>query len=545
MRHLTVTCALLGAIVLFGQTAGIAQVGRTTANIPLAEIHNREILVELDSARSAKSVSAFCADKGVSYLRSLPLSYTTYQIVRVPDGADYHAVLKQLENDPQVKCAGPNVIKHVSTTLLNDPLLLNEAPEVSQALDDPYVKNNQWALHLTGALQAWDVTTGSPNVIVAVLDTGINFGQEDLVNRLWTNTGEVAGNSTDDDSNGFIDDIHGFDFEGWSTASSSGGDSNPEDPSGDFISHGTATASIIAAQGNNNLGLSGVAGGDAASNGARLMICRVGTNSNITVDAEIGAIDYAIENGARIISMSFGGYTGGAPEENAINRAWAANVLPIAAAGNIGAGNESGGDWLVDLPAGFDNCMAVGATTIFNTQSVTSSTQIIAETLAGYSKTGPEMDICAPGTHIIAAANSSNEYTATAVGSHQFTGTSAATPLVSGLAALILSAHPSYGAQQVRDILEDTSVDLGTSGADEQYGKGRIDMAVALDAGIPGVKQGDTNDDGSVNAADLTEIQNRFGARTGDGNFLARVDCNGDGVIDELDVFVVGRKFGS
>jgi subtilisin family serine protease len=511
-------------------------VAKSAALPPLSEIKDRQILVEVDLSRGAKAASAVCASHNVKQISALPLSYTTYQIVQVPAGRDYYATLAALQRDPAVKSAGPNVIKHASSTLLNDPLLLNGAANLAAGLADPGVKNDEWGLLLTGAPDAWDITTGDPGVIVAVLDTGINFEQEDIVHRYWKNPDEIAGNGVDDDHNGFIDDTRGFDFNG--RVGDVGGDNDPTDPSGEALSHGMCTASIIAAEGNNGKGMAGVAGGRSQATGIRLMVLRVGTESTISVDSEIGAIDYAIQNGARVISMSFGGFTGGAPEEDAINRAWNAGVLPVAAAGNIGAGNQQGGVWLVDLPAGFDNCLAVSATTIFNSQAVGSSTHIIPETLANYSKSGPEVDIAAPGTHIIGALNSTTGYTDSG---QQFTGTSAATPLVAGLAGLVLSKNPSLSVSGLRQVIESTAEDLGAAGRDDDFGNGRINMAsaVAIASG-----SGDTNGDGVVNEQDLQLIISHFGAKRGDANYADRIDANGDGVIDELDVFKVGRNFG-
>lgn len=537
----TLLAALLalssGLVLTSGATTGPAR-ATDWLRVPLSQVNDREIVLEL---KGAKSASAVCQQHGVAQKRTRSLSRGAIQVVRVPDGQDYHAALARLAADPAVAAAGPNVIKRASEFVPNDPLFLGAADNTTEGLQDPAAKNNQWALLQIGAHDAWDITKGESSIIVAVIDTGVNLDHEDLQGRLWVNSDEIAGNSTDDDGNGFVDDRSGWDFSTWDEGTQSGGDSDPTDPSGQVVSHGTATSSIVGARGNNGLGITGVAGGDSSSNGCRVMTLRVGTDSNITVDAEIGAIDYAIDNGAKIISMSFGGASGGPPEEAAINRAWNAGLLVLAAAGNIGQGNEDGsGNPLVDLPAGFANCMAVGATTVFSSQGVTGSTSIIPETLANYSKTGPELDICAPGTHIMACANEVSGYTNTL--SRQFTGTSAATPVVAGAAALVWSATPSLTNAQVRSALESSAVDLGAAGKDEDYGSGRVDVLAALPA--PAGKAGDTDGDGDIDDNDVNQIVARFGAHTGDANYDAKADCNNDGVIDELDLFVVGRQYG-
>ncbi len=552
MRKIVFAAALAAAL---GASTGLhidsasAQATRYTARLKDSQVHQRQLLVQLDTSRGTKSVSALAKSTGLRHVSSMKLSYATYEIMQVPAGQDYMSALRALENNPAVLSVGPNVIKTVSEFVPNDPLFLNGAADTAAGLEEPAVKNDQWGLLHTGAQDAWDLNKGESDVVVAVLDTGINFSAEDLVNRLWTNPGEIAGNDIDDDSNGFVDDVHGYDFQTYDLSTSSGGDEDPTDTQGGIVSHGTATSSIVAAQGNNGVGIMGVAGGSTQATGARIMVCRLGTDDNIPVAAEIAALDYARQNGAQIVSMSFGGASGGAPEEDAINRCWnnGNGVLVIAAAGNIGAGNEDGqGNPLIDLPAGFANCLAVGATTIFSTQTVSGSTNIVSETVAGYSKTGPELDIMAPGTHIMAASNSANEYT-NSLG-RQFTGTSAATPMVAGLAALMISAAPDSGpnptAAELRASLIANAVDLGPAGRDDTYGNGRINMLGSV-LDFAGGKEGDTNGDNVVNEADLDQIRARFGARTGDSNYDKKADANNDGVIDELDVFVVGRKFGS
>lgn len=552
MKHPFVGLVIVAVAITMGAGSAPAGAEKTTGLlVPMSEIHDRQILVELATVSTSKSVSAFCTSKQLSLVRTMPLSYATYQIIRVPEGQDYHQVLSDLQNDPQVKAVGPNVIKHTSQLIPDDPLFFNGALDAETALKSPAAKNNQYSLILTGAHRAWDVTTGNPNVIVAVLDTGSRFTHEDLKNRFWINEGEILDNGLDDDSNGYVDDIKGYDFEGWSVSSGTGGDNNPADPTPSSGSHGTSTSSIIGAEGNNGLGISGVAGGNSPETGIRLMICRVGTNTSITVDAEIGAIDYAIANGARVISMSFGGVSGGPIEEDAINRAWDAGVFVVAASGNVGVGNQTndGGEtvWLVDLPAGFANCVAVGATTIFSSQSVSGSTQVVDEVEASYSKGGPELDFAAPGTHILACTNGDDAYTNKI--NMQFTGTSAATPLVAGLAALIYSkdydedGDIDWTPDEVKNIMISSALDLGPAGFDNQYGYGRIQMDLALGVLPPAPKNGDANDDGVVDLADVQVIIDNFGARLGDPNYSLAADTNHDNVIDELDLLEVARNF--
>lgn len=440
----------------------------------------------------------------------------TIEGIAVPDAVDL------LKNDPRVDYIEPDYIVHADDLFPNDPRF-----------------SELWGLHNTGqtggtsdadidAPEAWSLETGG-EVLVGVIDTGVDWHHPDLAANIYTNPGEIPANGVDDDGNGYIDDVHGWDF--------ADGDSNPTDSVSTTLSHGEACASIIAAQGGNHAGMMGAAGGTSPSTGVRIMALRVGTEDNIPVSAEIAALDYARTNGARVATMSFGGPTGGTIEEDAINRAWNDGLYVLAAGGNVGAGN---GD-LIDLPAGFNNCVAVGATTIFSTQFVGPSTNVILETHAGYSKTGPELEICAPGTHVIAARNSTTGYTDSG---EQFTGTSAATPLVAGLAALLFSAKSGLTNVQVRAAINNTAVDLGDSGRDEIFGYGRIDMYEALLSVAGTALHGDTNGNGVVDENDVQPIIAHFGARSGQAGYVASVDANGDGVIDELDLFTVGRNFG-
>ncbi len=556
---LVIMLALLLAFSGSTQRVNAQSPDRSTAILPAqSQIHDRQILVELDPSRAAKSTSAWFANKGVSQVDSLPLSYAEYRIVRVPEGQDYAAAYQQLASDPSVLSIAPNVIKHVSEFIPNDPLFLGTASDVAGGLasgaGSPAL-SNQWGLLLSGAQDAWDVTTGKNSIVVAVLDTGAKLDHEDLQNRLWNNPGEAL-DGADTDGNGFVDDVHGYDFQGYSLpvggGVGSGGDGDPTDQEATnidttFDSHGTSTASIVAGQTNNGTGMSGVAGGSTPSGGVRLMICRVGTASTISLAAEIGAIDYAVSNGAHVITMSFGGETGGDPEENAIDRAWNAGVYVCAAAGNYPQGAAAG----VDLPAGFANCVAVGATTIFSPDSVTvgPGAQVVAEYRPSYSKTGPEVEISAPGTRIVSAAwGGGNAVTDGYMDSfqHQFTGTSAATPVVAGLAALLYSVLPDPEAtdanQIVRDRINQTALDLGPAGRDEQFGFGRIRMGEALAAYAVG-KPGDANGDGFVDETDLALIIANYGKRSTDSGFTTKMDLNGDGVIDELDVLEIGKYY--
>ena len=508
-------------------------------------VHNNEIIVKLKAGRTASSLKSVSA-KAVAKVAPMELSQRRLEIVRLHPGEDVWQFAEQLNASGMVEYAYPNVIKRVSTLaeleagnpfIPNDPLFLGAGNDtLRDAWEHPY--NNQWALLYTNAPLAWKHATGSPSVIVAVIDTGLKFGSPELAGRLWVNTGEIPDNGVDDDGNGWVDDVNGYDFAGYDPGEGNYGDGDPSDPQDASHSHGTFVAGVIAAATNNGEGLAGIAGGGPHGSGVRVMILRVGTSDSISVAAEIAALDYAVAHGAKVINMSFGGPTGGPPEENAVSDAWTHGAVIAAAAGNIGYGNPSG----IDLPAGFPDAICVGATTIFGARTVMPGTPIIDETVGDYSKQGPEMELSAPGTHVMTLWGASG-YTTQA--SRQFTGTSAATPMVAGFAALIASANPGMTNQQIRALMRQSVVDLGTAGRDDAFGFGRIDMAKAFEQPPPPPElAGDANADGVVNALDLQEIINRYGAKTGEANYTEHADCNGDGVIDELDIFEIGLNWG-
>lgn len=508
-------------------------------------VHNNEIIVKLKPGRTASSLKSVSA-KAVAAVGAMQLSERRLEIVRLHAGEDVWEFTEQLNESGLVEYAYPNVIKRVSTLaeleagdpfIPNDPLFFGSGNETLQeAWENP--RNNQWALLYTNAPLAWKHSTGSPSVIVAVIDTGLKFGAPELEGKLWVNTGETPDNGVDDDANGWVDDVNGYDFTGYDPSEGNYGDGDPTDPQDVAHAHGTWVAGVIGATTNNGEGIAGVAGGGPHGTGVRLMILRVGTDSDISVAAEIAALDYAVTHGAKVVNMSFGGPTGGAPEENAVRDAWERGAVIAAASGNIPYGNPGG----IDLPAGFDDAICVGATTIFGARTVWPETAIIAETVGDYSKQGPEMELAAPGTHVMTLWGTSG-YTTRA--SWQFTGTSAATPLVSGFAALIASANPGLTNQQIRTLMRQCVVDLGDSGFDQAFGYGRIDMAKAFGEEVPPPElSGDANGDGVVNALDLQEIKDRYGAKRGESNYTEDADCNGDGVIDELDIFEVGLNWG-
>ncbi len=347
--------------------------------------------------------------------------------LRVPQGR-LPAALSQLQADPRVAWAEPNYLIYPDFTP-NDPLYASCQAQPS------YPCGYLIPLQME---DAWEVTTGRPDVIIAVVDTGVAMNHPDLADGIWTNPGEIPDNGLDDDGNGFIDDVHGWDFA-----------DEDNDPSDDY-GHGTHVAGIVAARINNNQGIAGMAGG------ATIMPIDVFRGGIGTYADLIQAIVYATDNGADVINMSLGALSYSRGEEAAVEYAWRRGVVLVAAAGNNG--NNA---W--HYPAAHEHVIGVAATNA-------------ADQRVGFSSFGPFVSVSAPG-YAILSSFPGGQY-------RSMSGTSMATPHVSGLAALILSRNPTLTNAQVRSIIETTADDLGAPDWDPYYGFGRINAARAL-AAVP------------------------------------------------------------
>jgi len=304
-----------------------------------------------------------------------------------------------------------------------------------------------WSVERVGAPAAWDMTTGSSEVVVAVIDSGIDASTPDLAGALWTNKDEIAANGIDDDGNGYVDDIHGWDFR----------DDDASSLHGTTIHwHGTFVAGLIAARPDSNEA-TGVAP-DIRVMDLRFLDSR---NQFYGRDWEMfaQAIDYAVANGADIINLSI--YCNGVPPtalEQAILRAHAAGVLIVGIAGNNGCNR-------VCYPGCYPSVIAVSATNRENS-------------LASFSNYGSHVTVCAPGDSVISLYPGGE----IAEGS----GTSFAAPHVSAALALILSWNPSLSPEEVLACLTNSATDLGALGSDIEYGSGLINAGSAVASAISG-----------------------------------------------------------
>lgn len=340
--------------------------------------------------------------------------------------------------------------------------------------DDPRV-DELWFLPKISAPAAWDLQKTSPQVIVAVVDTGIFRGHEDLEGRIWTNTGEIPGNGIDDDNNGYVDDIHGWDFY-----------NNDADPSADLVAvdqflpfciahptkkhyeaHATHVAGTIGAAGNNAKGITGI------SWDVRIMPLKFlgGTCGGGSTSDAIEAIEYAIANGATIINNSWGGGQFSAFLRDALQEASDADILIICAAGNTATNNDSEPRY----PSSYnvDNIISVAATAP-------------SDSLASFSCFGATtVDLAAPGTAILSTIPLGDETsTSPTSGYAAFQGTSMATPVVSGSAALVAAKFPGLSANEIKSLLLGT-VDKVEALEGKVITGGRLNLGAALDPPLP------------------------------------------------------------
>jgi thermitase len=316
--------------------------------------------------------------------------------------------------------------------------------------NDPRI-SEQWSLAKVNAGAAWDTAIGSRNVTVAVIDTGIDHTHADLKDNMWKNTAEVAGNNVDDDNNGYVDDTVGWDFKD--------NDKDPQDlTSSQNPGHGTHCAGIVGATGNNGVGISGMA------QQVSLMALRfIGPDGSGDLMGAIKSIDYAIASKADIISASWGAKipeSQATPLVEAIGRTNAAGIIFIAAAANDGANNDVTS--MFPANANFPNMIAVAA----------SDSSDAKPSWSNYGKA--KVAIASPGADILSSVPNGNY--------SKLSGTSMATPMVAGLAAVLQSEAKAAGnplsGPELRSLMQAT----GAKVAIETACNCRIDANAAVNA---------------------------------------------------------------
>ncbi|KAA3617761.1 MAG: T9SS C-terminal target domain-containing protein [Calditrichaeota bacterium] len=328
------------------------------------------------------------------------------------------------------------------------------------------LSGQQWYLDKIDVKGAWQITQGKPDIIVGVIDTGIDYLHPDLIESLWINSQEDLNgngqldeddlNNIDDDGNGFVDDVIGWDFTDAPRFADGGDFQDPDnEPMDEFgTGHGTQVAGIISAKANNVTGIAGVAPG------VKVMNLRAGTASGYLEEDDVArAILYAVENGARIINMSFGDTALSRFLRDIIHFANEQDVIIVASAGNSATDQ-------VHYPSGLIETISVGASTE-------------DDGLAGFSNFGNTIDLVAPGSDILS----------TAVGGsyNSVNGTSFSAPIVSAVSALLLSNNPDISSDQIRNILKSSAQDILFLGWDNYSGAGRVSASHALNIPHGGV----------------------------------------------------------
>lgn len=347
---------------------------------------------------------------------------------------DVETIIQELSLRPEIEYA-EKVPLCVTSYTTNDP-------------QGPTYSSNQWFLNTIGAQNAWNVfnstSNGTSTITVAVVDNAIARTHPDLSANIWTNTGEIAGNSIDDDGNGYIDDVNGYDV---------GDNDNSVLPPNTSWSHGTHCSGIVGARNDNGVGISSI------GHNVKIIPVKATANSagsNAVTNGYDGII-YAARCGAKVISLSWGGTGSSSTDQSVINYAWGKGCVIIAAAANDGNN-------ILHYPAAYNNVYAVANTTQTDTKNSSSCY-------------GTWVDISAPGTNIFSTVPNT--------GYNYLTGTSMACPLVAGLAGLMLSKNPYMTPTQVLNCISTTAANIYTIAANSTYapnqlGAGRIQAYQAM-----------------------------------------------------------------
>ncbi len=340
--------------------------------------------------------------------------------------------------------------------------------------NDPDYSKQQKIWQQIGAEKAWDYTTGSNQVTVAIVDTGADIWHGDLKNNIWTNPYEISDNGYDDDGNGLVDDVHGWNFIENSNDIRTSVFDNTDDP--DAINHGTVIAGLIGAVGDN--GQDGV----GLSWKVKIMPLRAiasdGSGSYVQV---IEAVRYAIDNGADVISLSMVGFNDDISLKKILREAYDAGIVVVAAAGN----DQRSGNGNLNNIRHYPICMDVDSAEnwILGVSSVDENDQ-----LSKFSNYGNCVDLFAPGQNIFSTQRYSPVYGYNKEFDGPWKGTSFSVPLVAGAAALIKSLRPDWSAKDIINNLLKNSDDIQSKNLDfpNDVGFGRLNIGRAAESALDG-----------------------------------------------------------
>ncbi len=386
---------------------------------------------------------------------TVPLGFGLHQLELKP-GVSIESMLQTYRNDTNVLYAEPDYRVRVAS-VPNDALF-----------------GDQWDMHNTGQLggvadadidapEAWDLSTGTGSTVVAVIDTGVDYLHPDLAPNIWTNPGEVPGDGIDNDNNGYVDDVHGYDFF-----------NDDGDPLDDH-NHGTHVAGTIGARGNNSVGVAGV------NWDVQIMAVKfLGADGSGSTSDAIAAVRYAVDNGAQISNNSWGGDPYSQALYDAIADARDQGHIFVAAAGNgnfIGLGVDNDATPFYPASYDLDNIVAVAATDR-NDQ------------IAIFSNFGStSVDVGAPGVDILS--------TLPGGGYGNSSGTSMAAPHVAGALSLVRDFDPSLTPQQIVDRVLLSADPIQALDGITVTG-GRLNLASSLEPDTTGPQIADVQPDGLV-----------------------------------------------
>ena len=413
------------------------------------------VIVKLKPGANSNEISNLQAQIGVTQVTKA--SQLGIDIWQIPSGT-VEQTISAYKDDPRFEYIEPDYI-----ITLDDVQKPSSATESSEKITPQATTPNDpgysqlWGLNNTGqsagtadadidAPEAWDIQKGNPNLVIGVIDTGVDYNHPDLVGNIWTNPGEIAGDGIDNDNNGYIDDTRGWDF--------AYNDNNPMDGHG----HGTHVSGTIAGKGNNGVGVTGVAWN------AKIMPLKMfdDTGSGGYTSNAILAINYATAKGVKLTNNSWGGGGYSQALSDAINTAGQQGALFIASAGNA----TQNTDVTPSYPASYN---------LSNIISVASTTR--TDGLSYFSNYGATtVDLGAPGSDIYSAWPNSSYNT--------ISGTSMASPHVTGAAALLWSQNPTWTAQQVKNKLMQTTDPISALSGKTVTG-GRLNINNALAGSTP------------------------------------------------------------
>ncbi|MCK5510410.1 S8 family serine peptidase, partial [Candidatus Parcubacteria bacterium] len=404
---------------------------------------------------NVENFNIFAAEKDFVKKQEVLVKYRNndkIETINVPGGIYIEQFILDLEKNSNIEFAEPNY-SYKAVIIPSDTYY-----------------GNQWYLQKIKAPEAWNTTRESGDKIIAIIDSGVQINHPDLKENIWINNKEIPGNNIDDDDNGFIDDINGWDFV-----------SNTPDPNPKFeegytsagILHGTIVAGVAAASGNNASGVSGVTWR------ARIMPLRVldgkgeGDTNNV-----VKAVDYAVTNGADIINFSFVGFGNSRALERAIRRAYTAGVIVVAAAGNE---QDDGDGYSLDETPMYPACHDgnLGENMVIGVAATDALDQKASFSSYGFKC----VDVSAPGVSIFSTSvynpeKSNIEYGYNKYYDGYWSGTSMATPMVSAVASLVSATAPGFNRNEIIAAIVDNSDNINRLNQDflGQLGMGRLNV---------------------------------------------------------------------